>query len=200
MKLLDVISTDAVGHNPTTVAVFPGRFQPFHRGHAMVFEYLQHQYGDHAYIATSNAVGPNSPFSFDEKKELAAAAGVDANRIVYTRRPYQPRELLQYYQAGQDRVVMALSYKDHDRFKFTAGSYFQPWHEDTAMLPFNQHAYIMAVPTVDFMVGGQALRSATAIRNFYAIATDSQRWHIIKDLYGHRDPKIKHLFDRKLAI
>ena len=159
MKLLDVISTDAVGHNPTTVAVFPGRFQPFHRGHAMVFEYLQHHYGDHAYIATSNAVGPNSPFSFDEKRELAVAAGVDANRIVYTRKPYQPHELLQYYQA-----------------------------------------YIMAVPTVDFMVGGQALRSATAIRNFYAIATDIQRWHIIKDLYGHRDPNIKQLFDRKLAI
>lgn len=199
MKLLDMMVSDHA-HAPITVAVFPGRFQPFHRGHAMVFEYLQHEFGSHAYVTTSNRIGPNSPFTFDEKRMLAAAAGVDPDCVVYTREPYRPRELLAHYRANTDHVVMALSAKDQERFKFTSTSYFQPWYSNINMQPFSTHAYIMSVPTMDFAAGGEQLRSATAIRNFYAIANDHQRCQIIRDLYGHCSPKIKNLFDRKLAI
>lgn len=50
-----------------TLVIYPGRFQPFHKGHAQVFQWLKNKFGD-AYIATSDKVeAPKSPFNFKEK-------------------------------------------------------------------------------------------------------------------------------------
>ena len=53
-----------------TIAVYPGRFQPFHKGHAQVYKWLKSKFGN-ATIATSNKVeAPKSPFTFTEKKKM----------------------------------------------------------------------------------------------------------------------------------
>ena len=36
-----------------TVAIYPGRFHPFHKGHKFVYDYLSKKYGT-VYIATSD--------------------------------------------------------------------------------------------------------------------------------------------------
>ena len=184
---------------PKTVAVFPGRFQPFHRGHAAIFEYLQFQYGDDAWIATSDVVGKTSPFTFAEKLIMMSATGLDPDRAIEVAKPYSPREITNNYDKDCDHLVMAVSSKDRDRFDFAKGGYFQQWQEDLDLKPMNTHAYIMLVPTLTFKIAGHKLRSATAIRNFYAIANNDQRVAIIEDLYGKYNSKVKALFDRKLT-
>ena len=54
---------------PTLLVIYPGRFQPFHKGHHAVYEYLTGKFGrNNVFIATSNKVeGEKSPFSFAEK-------------------------------------------------------------------------------------------------------------------------------------
>ena len=51
------------------LVIYPGRFQPWHKGHKAVYDYLIQQFGrDNVFIATSNKVDPpRSPFSFSEK-------------------------------------------------------------------------------------------------------------------------------------
>ena len=49
-----------------TVAIYPGRFHPFHKGHKFVYDYLSKKYGT-VYIATSDKQEEGSPFSFEEK-------------------------------------------------------------------------------------------------------------------------------------
>jgi len=51
------------------LAVYPGRFQPFHKGHAQVYQWLKNKFGD-AVIATSDKVeAPKSPFTSPRRNE-----------------------------------------------------------------------------------------------------------------------------------
>ena len=195
MKVLQLLESKGESR---IVAVFPGRFQPFHRGHAAIFEYLYNVY-EHAFIATSNVTNDNSPFTFDEKLILATAAGVDSERVVMTHHPYKPIEILENYNSTQDKLVIALSAKDRERFEFTRDSYFQLFQEGSQMISFDTHAYILIVPTIKFRIVGKILKSATAIRNFYSIAGEEQRKNIIEDLYGHYNLEVRKLFDEKLS-
>ena len=73
------------------VVVYPGRFQPFHRGHAGVFAQLQAKYGrGNVYVGTAPNASPDarSPFTFTDKYQLITAAGVPGNNIVETANPY----------------------------------------------------------------------------------------------------------------
>ncbi len=55
----------------TIVAIYTGRFQPFSKHHFETFKSVQSKFGDkNSYIATTNVVGENSPFSFNEKKKI----------------------------------------------------------------------------------------------------------------------------------
>jgi predicted SPOUT superfamily RNA methylase MTH1 len=73
------------------VVLYPGRFQPFHLGHADVFRTLQAKFGrDNVYIATSNkADGGKSPFNFTDKVTIMHAAGVPSDRILEVQSPYK---------------------------------------------------------------------------------------------------------------
>ena len=54
---------------PQLLVIYPGRFQPFHKGHYAVYEFLTGKFGrNNVYIATSNKTdGAKSPFTFSEK-------------------------------------------------------------------------------------------------------------------------------------
>ena len=75
---------------PTLLVIYPGRFQPFHKGHARVYEFLVGKFGrNNVYVATSNKTdGNKSPFSFAEKAYFMQLTGVRADRIVQATQPY----------------------------------------------------------------------------------------------------------------
>ena len=75
---------------PRIVVTYPGRFQPFHQGHAAVFAQLQKKFGrDNVYILTSNETNSKkSPFNFSDKYRLMTAAGVPGDKIVETNNMY----------------------------------------------------------------------------------------------------------------
>jgi nicotinamide mononucleotide adenylyltransferase len=91
MYLTQLFESDA---NPI-VAIYPGRFQPFHKGHYAVYNFLVKKYGrDNVYITTSNKVAPpKSPFSFSDKLAFMRLTGVPLDRVIETREPYKPAQL-----------------------------------------------------------------------------------------------------------
>jgi hypothetical protein len=184
---------------PTLLVIYPGRFQPFHKGHYAVYEYLTGKFGrNNVYIATSNkADNLKSPFTFSEKSYFMQLTGVPADRIVQATQPYQIQNVLQsghitVANPANTVVIFAVSEKDmaeDPRFSFAPKKdgtppYFQPLKDLKDTVSMDQHGYIMTVPTFDFTVLGQPMRSGTELRKMYADADEKQRQEIIAELFG----------------
>lgn len=206
MFLNDLFEND--GNN--ALVIYPGRFQPFHKGHKAVYDYLVKKYGrDSVYIATSNKVEPpRSPFSFSDKVQFMTLTGVPADRIVQTVQPYKAEELTTKFDPTNTKLIFAVSQKDMEedpRFKSWTKkdgtpAYFQPMPGDPKqMKTFDQHGYIMVVPTFPFKVLGEPMISASQIRDKFATADAATQKAIVKDLFGSYNDQVLHILQSKLS-
>lgn len=196
--------------NQRVVVIYPGRFHPFHKGHSSIYNKLTQKfpYAD-VYIATSGKTDSiKSPFTFEEKKEMMTSAGVDADKIVQVASPYIAKEITERYDGDNTKLIYVVSQKDMEgpdaRFKFGlkrdgTPSYFQPFESVGESEYMAKHGYVDVLPTMDFKINDQSVRSASEIRNMYKNADDDQREDLIHSLYGSRDQKIKDIFDSKLV-
>ena len=192
------------------VIIYAGRFQPFHKGHATVYNTLKKQFTKaDVIIATSDKVDlPDSPFNFNEKLNMIAASGVDPNFAKKTTNPYLSKEILMQYEAANTVVIFAVGQKDMEgpeaRFKFGltkkgTPTYYQPLTNMADVETMNVHGYIMVAPTVTFNVLGKPATSASQIRSMWKTATEEQKKKITADLYGQPLPEIINLFNSKLT-
>jgi ribosomal protein S13 len=196
------------------LVIYPGRFQPFHKGHYAVYEYLTGKFGrNNVYIATSNKTdNSKSPFTFAEKAYFMQLTGVPADRIVQATQPYQIQSILSTGQISVANpentvVIFAVSEKDmaeDPRFSFATkkdGStpYFQPLKDIKQTESMDRHGYIMTVPTFDFTVAGAPMRSGTELRKLYSDADPKQRQAIIADLFGKYTSDAEHIMNNKIS-
>lgn len=198
---------------PQLLVILPGRFQPWHKGHYAVYEYLTGKFGrNNVYIATSNKTDSGkSPFTFAEKAYFMQLTGVPADRIVQATQPYQIENVMQ---AGNIQVadpantvvIFAVSEKDmaeDPRFSFApkkdgSDPYFQPLKDIKQTVSMDKHGYIMTVPTFDFTVLGQPMQSGTELRNMYSEADEKQRQAIVTDLFGRYTREAEQIMDAKI--
>lgn len=197
---------------PTLLVIYPGRFQPFHKGHHAVYEYLTGKFGrNNVYIATSNKTDNlKSPFTFAEKAYFMQLTGVPADRIVQATNPYQIQNILQTSNIQVDEantvVIFAVSEKDmaeDPRFSFNAKKdgtqpYFQPLKNIKDTESMDKHGYIMTVPTFDFTVAGAPMRSGTELRKLYADSDEKARQAIIADLFGRYTREAEQIMNSKI--
>ena len=202
-------------NEPQLLVIYPGRFQPFHKGHAKVFNYLTTKFGrNNVYIATSNKVEPpKSPFTFSEKAYFMQLTGVPADRIIQCDQPYKTENLVNtgritIADQANTVIIFAVSQKDMEedpRFKSWtkkdgSPAYFQPMPKNIKETEgMNHHGYIMVVPTFDFTVMGQPMQSGTELRQMYVDADEQQRQAIIKDLFGKYTREAEQLMTNKLV-
>jgi len=86
--------------------VFPGKFQPFHRGHYETYQDLANRFGrNNVHIATTDRVEPRSnPFTFRQKKEIMTSLfDIPNEHVVEAENPLNPDEVLE----DHDIVVFA---------------------------------------------------------------------------------------------
>ena len=188
-----------------TIVVYPGRFMPFHKGHASVYKYLKSKYKT-VYIATSDKVDPpKSPFNFAEKRAMMLHAGIPADAIVQAKSPYRADEITSRYDPNSTVLIFAISEKDmseNPRFSFEpkkdgSPSYFQPLNDKPETL--DKHGYITTVPTLDFTVLGKPMRSATELRRNFTQANEETQVKMIKDLYGSYSKKIHDIMSSRIT-
>jgi hypothetical protein len=187
-----------------TVAVYPGRFHVFHRGHQAVYDHLVNELGaENVYIATSSKQNnSDSPFSYADKVEMMTKMGVPPSRIVQVSNPYKINEIAKTLglDPEQDQLIYALGAKDAERFKYTPDSPLQLRSSVKKMQPVSKHAYVEVVPTATFNVLGKAVQSASDIRKMYLDGNENDRQQIIADLYGAVDSGLKDMFDQRLGV
>lgn len=198
---------------PQLLVIYPGRFQPFHKGHHAVYDWLCGKFGrNNVYIATSNKTdNAKSPFTFAEKSYFMQLTGVPADRIVQATQPYQIQNVLasgniNVASPENTVVIFAVSQKDMDedpRFSFAPkkdGSepYFQPLKDIRQTESMDKHGYIMTVPTFDFNVLNHPMRSGTELRKLYAGSDQKQRQAIITDLFGKYTHEAEQIMNNKI--
>lgn len=207
--------------SPNLVVIYPGRFQPAHKNHTKVYNFLVENfpYAD-IFVATSNKIDlPRSPFSFFEKKKMLVAAGIPEANIIQTANPYVAAEITKKYDASAFKVIFAVGGKDMDpaapRFNFLptkkGDAYFKPLAKLEDITPetvdelytLNKHGYVATTPTFNFslnIVGTKIpVKGATQIRELYKSASDLGKKEIITQLYGHYDEEIYDIFNKRLV-
>jgi hypothetical protein len=190
MRLYQLFEASDIPAHGRTVVIFPGRFQPFHRGHYETYRALEARFpGADVWIATSGVVGPDSPFSFEERRALAALMGIPATRIAQVKSPYNPQEILQNYDPSRDTAIFALSKKDEERIGYKpkkdgSPAYMQPYSPNQSSQPMGQHGYVMLAPIVNFKVNGASMTGATQIRELLQQGDPTTTAQVLKDMYG----------------
>lgn len=190
------------------LVIFPGRFQPFHKGHAKTYNSLCKRFTQgEVFIATSNVVNEKSPFSFKEKLSIIEFFGIPGHRVVQVSDPYKAIEITKKYNPDSTSLIFALSQKDSDRFSYGkkkdgSAAYLKRYEDvngsNHLLDPFARHGYITVECVEQFKVQGKTVISASEIREMYKVGSDQQRKQIIIDLYGKFSENIYKLFNSKL--
>lgn len=204
------------------IAVYPGRFHPFHKGHASSYNQLAGKFGgDNTYLAISaKQEQPKSPFSAADRAKMAMVLGVPKEQIKVVTNPYAAKEYMEMLQKnGGDpentAIVFGVSKKDMEgvpelnippdpRFEFKpkkdgSPSYLQPYNGGE-LKPMTQHGYVVSTDVEEFPIAGETMRDASAIRKAYSDANEEKEVKILQDLYGKNWKLIKPIFDTHLPL
>jgi len=201
------------------VAVYPGRFHPFHKGHAASFKQLMQKFGlDNTYLAiSSKQEQPKSPFSAQDRAKMASSLGIPSKNIIAVRNPYGAQEYIDQLNLDPEKtaIVFGVSKKDMEgdsalgiapdpRFSFKpkkdgSASYLQQFDKSN-IKPISQHGYVISTDVAEFPIAGQQMRDASAIRKAYAGADEKTKMRILTDLYGDSAKEMKQVFDNNLQI
>ena len=112
------------GEIKRVIAIYPGRFQPFHLGHKEVFQALQAKFGmDNVFIGTSNKTDAvKSPFNFSDKLQLMTAAGVNNHHVIEVTSPYMPDDYIRSigFNPAETVLIFAVGAPDLQRLEVDA--------------------------------------------------------------------------------
>ena len=198
------------GAQRPVIVTYPGRFQPFHLGHADVFRSLQAKFGsDNVYIVTSNKTNSDdSPFNYSDKLRFMHAAGVPDHNIVESNQPYK---LPDQFESRKADIIFITAVGSPDATRLRPGSvkkdgspsYYQK-------LPANlgecktadQHGYVVIADerAKTITVGGREcnVSHGTACRQLWNEIRNKpqQRAEFVKQLYGRADPELAQILDK----
>ena len=182
-----------------TVAIYPGRFQPFGPHHYEAYKLLANKFGvEDTYIATSDKTDPErSPFTFEEKKQIAMSYGIPGDKIVQVRSPYQPKEVLDLYQEDTPAIFL-LGEKDATRLqtgkmkKDGTPGYFAEYNPNMGELEgWPNRGYVIIAPNISKNIPGVGEMSGTNIRQ--AIKSEIP----MEDIFGDLDVRTLDMIQKK---
>ncbi len=174
-----------------TIAVYGGRFQPFHSGHMATYKWLKSKFNE-VYITTSNIKQPpRHPLNFKEKAKHMVKMGIPKNRIVNEKSPYVAVNLLKKFDSDKTAVVYAFGSKDDGRLKSGtkkdgSKSYYQDYNKNkNDLVGFEKHGYFVAAPPSG-NVSGTKMRQLLGDPKI----EDSERQKLFKKSFGYYDKAV----------
>jgi hypothetical protein len=178
---------------PQTVAIFTGRFQPFHSGHYSIYQAMVERFGkDNVYIASSDKQEAiKSPFPFKDKKDIMTRMfDIPEDKVIQVKNPYAPTEILEKLPPNT-RYVTAVSQKDAERL--SKSKYFRNLDDtpEDEQQGYADQGYFMVAPEMQLMVNGKNI-SGTQLRAVMGdpSITDRAKQEIFTKVYGKFDKKI----------
>ena len=198
------------------IVVYPGRFQPFHKGHKSVFEHLKKDWPN-VYIATTDKVqAGKSPFNFQDKLNFMELLGIDKQDVLQVKNTYNGQEYIDHFDkkftASDTGLIMVVSEKDmvdDPRFNFPNlglslkkdgnPAYLQKFTKEDDMKSMAEHGYIMTAPIFPFKIAGHDMDSASQIRELMK-GDEELAKQVFVDLYDKYNEDLFKLIREKLMI
>lgn len=208
MFIADLFENYVAEAGPQLVVLYPGRFQPFHLGHAEVFRSLQGKFGrDNVYIATSNKVElPKSPFNFSDKTVFMNAAGISSDRIIEVTNPYKLPE--PQFSPANTIFIAVVGSPDRDRLrpdsvkKDGSPGYFKTFESLDKCTTADKHGYVIVEnerqkvitingQKVDVSHGTPSRAAWNAVRD-----NPKGRSEFLLQMYGRDDAELGRILDK----
>jgi len=175
------------------IVTYPGRFQPFHKGHYSIYQRLVDKFGvNNIYVCTSNVTNNNnSPFNFKEKKQIITSLfNVKKSKIIQVKNTYAPIEVTNNFNEKQDVFITVVSQKDSNRLN--NGKYFEKFRNIDQCESFGKKGYYIVLDITENI-------SATEIRSYFSSNKSiSEKKEYFKKIYNKFDDNIFKLFMNKL--
>lgn len=178
------------------IAIYPGRFQPFHIGHYLVYKYLAKQFGEENTFIISSPKKDNkkSPFSFQEKSKIITTMfDIPQQHILYGggNSPYEPtvvkqNKIMKEVDFEDTAFVYAVGEKDDDRIGGTGYEEIRNVKDITK--PVSEIAYIMKVPMQTLPSGADI--SGTKVRKTFRSGSEEEQKELFLAMYDKFDDKI----------
>jgi hypothetical protein len=176
------------------IAIFSGRFQPFHTGHYSIYKALVDKFGkDNVYVSSSNIIDPiKSPFPFKDKKIIMNKMfGIPTNKIVKVKNPYSPVEILSKF-PKDTKYVTAVSQKDANRLE-QGGNYFKNYDKvsDKKKKGYEDEGYYIIAPEMQLKVNRKNI-SGTQLRATFGndLLTTKEKKDIFNQVYPKFDKDV----------
>ena len=180
--------------NKKTIAIFSGRFQPFHAGHYSIYKSLVEKFGkDNVYVASSNNIDPiKSPFPFKDKKQIMTTMfDIPKNKVVQVKNPYAPVEVLEKF-PPETSYVTAVSEKDAERLE-KGGKYFKNIDDvpKEKRKGYGDEGYYVIAPEMQLKVNKKNI-SGTQLRATFGndLLTAKEKKDIFNQVYPKFDKEI----------
>jgi nicotinamide mononucleotide adenylyltransferase len=208
-------------NSPRVVVTYPGRFQPFHQGHAGVFEILQKKFGsENVYILTSNDTSSSkSPFNFSDKYQLMTAAGIPADRIIETNKMYELPEqfnknstiFITVVGAPDAKRLNPDSYYKKDQIDKATGevrkaagspTYYKTWNDKEQPSTADEYGYVVVIPELQktITIGNENydVSHGTDVRNLWNDIRDNDdlRREFLSKMYRNPRLELGTIFDK----
>lgn len=185
------------------VVVYPGRFQPFHKGHENTFNLLRERFGkNHTYLATSDKTEPErSPFAFSEKKRIITSLYEIPNRfVVEVESPYNPEEVTEKYDPDKDKLVVAVGAKDDEKIERLIGSYYEIYDPEKNLESFKDTGYIFPVKKEEEIQLSGSPISGTKVRDLFRSPMPKEKRKKLFDyVFGKFDGEVFNFINKKLS-
>jgi hypothetical protein len=180
--------------NQNEIAIFSGRFQPFHTGHYSIYKALVDKFGkDNVYISSSNIIDPiKSPFPFKDKKAIMNKMfDIPLNKIVKVKNPYSPVEILNKF-PEDTKYITAVSQKDANRLE-QGGNYFKNYDKVSynKKKGYEDEGYYIIAPEMQLKVNRKNI-SGTQLRATFGndLLTTKEKKDIFNQVYPKFDKDV----------
>lgn len=199
-----------------TIGIYPGNFQPAHRGHVKVYKKLRQIAGTETFVVTpSRTPTPDAPLHFGEKENIWVRHGVPASHVVKVEDWKHPKEVFQKFSPSHTTAIFALNPKEVEELNVLHGhienketwtnadgspSYFQPYKgNETRMETLDKHGYVQVVD--DNMIDGKPI-STSNVRSALGSAkyTDEQKKKFFVWVFGWFDIGLYHELTEKFKM
>lgn len=176
-----------------TIAIYPGRFQPFGKHHAATFMWVQNKFGKaNSFIATSDIVDPfQNPFSFNEKKAIISAYGY-GNNVKNVKNPYKAEEITAKFNPEDTAVVFIVGQKDLERLNVGNGYFLKYPGPNKPLKPLSENGYVLIAPHISLNVPGYGEMSGTQLRKALGDTSVSrkEKKKLFNDVFGWYSEKL----------
>ena len=100
------------------IGIYPGNFQPAHRGHVLAYKKLRQIVGTDVFVITTDRTPiPDAPLNFGEKENIWVRHGVPASHVVKVDNWMKPVEVFSRVSPGHTNAIFALTEKEESEIK-----------------------------------------------------------------------------------